>query len=123
MSYSREDYDALIEKNKKSLNGERPNLEYLTQAAVKQVLLTGNPHWDTFLSYLQSALERMLDQEIQLRDRLCSSSLVSPDGIMETKLALAEIVGQIKTIEAVIGLPKDIMETGEKAKDRLKDLG
>ena len=35
----------------------RPQLEMLAQAEVKAGLLTGDPNWDIYLSYLQAVLE------------------------------------------------------------------
>ena len=117
MSFTREEYADLLEKKQKNkMNGERPTLEYLVQAQVKMELLTGNQHWDIFLSYLQSALEGLKITEDQYRDKLCSSSLVDSNEIMLTKMGLAETKGQITLLEGIIALPKDIIESGEKAK-------
>lgn len=115
--YSREDWLELNEKNrKKALNGERPYMEYLVQAQVKMSYLTGVQEWDTFLSYLQSALDALQIKQSGLRNALCSPSLVDTNSIMEVKLDLAEVTGQINLLEGVLALPKDIMESGEKAK-------
>ncbi len=124
MSVTREDYEEFVEREgKKKLNGERPNLEYLVQAQVKMELLTGDQHWDVFLSYLQSSLEALEHQRIQLTEKLCAPNLVDPNGIMEVKLMLAGVGGQILAVEAIIGLPKAIRESADKAKERLETLG
>ena len=121
--YSRSDYDELKEKQaKESLNGQKGTLEYLVQAEVKMELLTGNPHWDIFLSYIQAHLDGLKDRLFQSRDSLCSSSTVNPDRITSLKLEIAELAGIIKGLEAVMSLPKGIMEEGEKARERLNGL-
>jgi hypothetical protein len=117
MSYTREEWLGLNEKNrKKSLNGERPHMEYLVQAQVKMSYLTGVQEWDIFLSYLQSALDTLKLIQAEKRNALCSPSLVDTNSIMEVKLDLAEVTGQINLLEGVLALPKDIMESGERAK-------
>ena len=117
MSYTREDWLELNETNRKrAMNGERGNMEYLVQAQVKQGYLTANPHWDVFLSYLQNALDELVKKETSVRNVLCSSSVVDTNTIMELKLDLAETAGQIKLLEGVLALPKDIIDAGEKAK-------
>ena len=117
MSYTREDWLELNESNrKKAMNGQRGNMEYLVQAQVKQSYLTANPDWDVFLSYLQNALNQLQGREQELRDALCSPSVVDTSAIMQLKLEIAEIVGQIKLLEGVLALPKDIIEAGDKAK-------
>ncbi len=58
MTLDREDHEAMIARNR--ANGaaaQRPVLEAMAQAEVKATLLTGAPHWDTFLSYIQAAVE------------------------------------------------------------------
>lgn len=124
MTFNREDWRELNKRQgKETLNGERPNLQYLVQAQVKQENLTGDQYWDIYLSYLQEVFERITPQANQIRDRLCDPKVVDPNAIMEAKLALADINGQIRMIEAILGLPKAIMESGDKAKERLEGFG
>ena len=124
MTYTREDYQELVkEKAKERLNGQKPGLEYLVQAQVKMENLTGDQYWDIYLSYLQDVFERVSTQAGQVRDNLCDPKMVDSNAIMGVKLELAGLNGQIKMLEAIIGLPKAIMESSEMAKDRLKSLG
>ena len=115
--WEREDYDKLVEEKKKEkLNGNRPNLEYLVQAEVKQANLTGDPDWDRFLEYLQSALDNLKARDAQLTAELRSPSTVDPNVIMGIKIAMADTVGQITAVESILALPKSIKELGEKAR-------
>ncbi len=124
MTFTREQYQELVkEQGKERLNGQKPGLEYLVQAQVKMELLTGDQHWDIYLSWIQCSLEALRNQKTQLTDKLCDPNLVDPNAIMAVKLALADVSGQIIAIEAIIGLPKAIMESSEKAKERLEGLG
>lgn len=121
--YSKGDVKDMRERlDKKKMNGQKGQLEYLVQAEVKMELLTGNPHWDVFLSYIQSTLEGLNFRLTQAREALCSTATVSPDLITQLKLEIAEVGGMIKSMEAVLSLPKGIMEEGEKARERLDAL-
>lgn len=124
MTYTREEYQELLEKQgKERLNGQKPGFEYLVQAQVKMENLTGDQYWDIYLSYLQDVLERISVQSDHARDRLCNTKMVDPNAIIEIKMEIAGLNSQIKLLEAIIGLPKAIMESADTAKERLKDLG
>ena len=121
--YSKGDVADMRERlAKDKLNGQKGHLEYLVQAEVKMELLTGNPHWDTFLSYIQSTLDGLNGRLQQARDILCDPKTVNSDLITSLKLEIAEVSGMIKSMEAVLSLPKGIMEEGEKARERLSGL-
>ncbi len=121
--YSRSDYADLQERQaKEKLNGQKGHLEYLVQAEVKMELLTGNPHWDVFLSYIQSTIEGLDARLEHARNTLCDPKTVNADLIFSLKLEIAELGGMIKSMEAVLSLPKGIMEEGEKAREILSDL-
>ena len=124
MTYTREEYQELLEKQgKERLNGQKPGFEYLVQAQVKMENLTGDQYWDIYLSYLQDVVERISVQSDHARDRLCNTKMVDPNAIIEIKMEIAGLNSQIKLLEAIIGLPKAIMESADTAKERLKDLG
>ena len=121
--YSKGDVEDMQKRlAKEKMNGQRGKLEYLVQAEVKMGLLTGNPHWDVFLSYIQSTLDGLNARLGLAKDSLCSSSTVNPDLITALKLEIAEVSGMVKSMEAVLSLPKGIMEEGEKAREILSDL-
>lgn len=119
----REDWlDFQKRKQKDKANGETFPLEFLAQAQVRMEHLTGNQDWDRFLSYLEGHNTRLKEGRDHLRDVLCSPELVDQGEIMQAKTALARVGGMIDMLEAVLQLPKDIIETGEKAKEKLSSL-
>lgn len=117
--YDRGDFEEL-RKRKPKVNGQ--HLEYLAQAEMMMQNLTGDQYWDRFLSYIQSALDGMKANLSGMEEALCSPSMVDPNEIMAAKLAIAAVGGRIESLEAVLALPKDIMETGERAREKLKSL-
>ncbi len=100
----------------------RPQLEMLAQAEVKAGLMTGDPNWDIFLSYLQAALETTEAQRDGFTAAIADPATVDHDRIMAAKICLAECKGRIEAFQAVISLPKDIQEMSAEAKALLERM-
>ena len=101
---------------------QRPRLELLRQAAVRTELLTGNSEWDSFLGYIQAALEETEFQRKNLFSAISDPLCVDHNAIMQIKIAIAECKGRIDAWQAVIELPKDLIEAGDKAKGLLERM-
>ena len=98
----------------------------LAQAVVKTEMLTGDAVWDTFLSYLQAAVEHTSSQRDAFAAVISDSKTVQVETIMAAKIGLAECKARIEAWNAVISLPKDLIEMGSAAKtllDRLPPVG
>lgn len=123
MTFDREEYtDLIAEKAKDPVNGQRTNLEIMQQAAVKASHLTGDAHWDTFLSYIEAArtaLERDRDNAVNL---LKAPNMVDANEIMVLKLSIARLEFGIGLLGGIVSLPKDIQEQGTKAAEILARL-
>jgi hypothetical protein len=94
-------------------------LHVLAQEAVRMENLTGDPHWDHFLSYLEFALKetrRLL--EIQ-RQKLSDPGLVNDEQIRLLKSNIAQSEARIWTLNEVIELPKKLKEGAQIAKGKL----
>lgn len=113
---------AAEEKQAERAADHRPQLEMLRQAAVKAELLPGYPGWDTFMSYLQAAMEATVEQAEVLRRVVLDPMMVDHDQLMRAKLGLAQCEGRIDAWKAAIELPADIGREGEKAKKLLERL-
>ncbi len=104
----------------------RPQLEGLRQAAVKAELLTGNEHWNWFLSYIQDAIETTEKHRAAFQAVMADSKTVSHESLLEAKIGIAECSARIEAWKVVMELPKDFIEMGEQAKnliDRLDGKG
>ncbi len=110
------------EKRAESAAAHRPQLEMLAQAAVKAELLTGDPNWDRFLSYLQAAAEATEAQRDGFAAIIADPATVNHERIMGAKIGLAECKGRLEAWNAVIALPKDLVEMGAQAKTLLERL-
>ncbi len=118
MRVDREQYAELV-RQKANGQDSRVHLQALVQAEIKAVHVTGDPSWDTFLSYIQAAIEKHENEVDGLRNMLDSPVMVNPDEIMRLKIAIISCRAQLSAWNAVIGLPKDIKEHGEKARTLL----
>ena len=101
-------------------NGHANDLKMIQQAAVKAELLTGDPVWDLFLTYLQHALEETETYRQSAQDMLTHPNTVDHNTMLQAKIALAESTSRASILEAVISLPKDLIELGSKAKGLLE---
>lgn len=123
MSFDREEFNALAEKKRtEALNGQHQNLRMIAQAEVKMGLLTGDPCWDTFLSYLEAAVETTERQLALLQAKLFQPEIVDTNEIMGLKVMIAQCQSRAEVLRAVMSLPKDIKTTGEVAKELLDRL-
>ena len=124
MTLDREDYDAMIARNRSTLGvmTQRPVLENMAQAEVKATLLTGAPHWDTFLSYIQAAVEHAEESWRGFERKLGDPNLVDYNEIMKVKISLVETMATITAWKAVASLPSDLIRDGNKARDLLSRM-
>ena len=100
----------------------RPRLELLRQAAIRTEHLTGSPDFDSFLGYIQAAMEGTEAQVRSWIELMSDPLIVDHDQIMRAKIALAECKGRIDAWQAVIELPKDLIQAGDKAKGLLERM-
>jgi len=112
----------VAEKANTKARESRPGLEMLQQAAVKSSSLTGNPAWDTFLSYLQAAVDTTKLQRDAFQDKLTDPDLVNTEEMLRLKSNITRCSERIIAWETAISLPKDIIAEGEKAKSLLGRL-
>lgn len=89
-------------------------LRMLHQAEVVADNLTGDPDWDKFLSYLQSTLDISRGQREDIVRRMSSEDIVSDEDIRRLKLLLVQIDERIRTLEAVMWLPRQIKDLAVK---------
>lgn len=102
------------------VNGHGRDLKMIQQAAVKAELLTGDPVWDLFLTYLQHTIEETEAYKLNALDALVHPATVDHHSMLQAKIALAECNARITILEAVISLPKDLIEMGTDAKGLLE---
>lgn len=123
MTFTREQAHELA--GRRRANGfvsKRTTLEMLAQQAVTAQNLTGNPLWDTYLSYLQAAVEREKTALETLTATLTRPDLVNADAIMTVRIALHRCQERIWAWESAMALPKLLVEGGKAATAQLDDI-
>lgn len=123
MTFDRKDYqESLKTAQTERFAQKRANFELLVQAAVKAELLTGDPHWDTFLTYLQGAIETAQEHLTVWQQRLADPDVVDDVEMRRIKIELIRCRERILAWEAVKSLPRDLMTLGEEAKGLLERI-
>ena len=87
------------------------------QAAVSAELLTKDPNWDVYLSYLQHACELIQVGVDQRKAQLEDPRIVDQNTIMQLKISLADLNGQLLACQWAMELPSAIKDTGKLARD------
>jgi len=120
MTFDLSDFKALNKDlEKKRIETVVPHLQLLKQGVVVAELLPGVPAWDTFLSYIQGAIDTTREQHIALQGMLASPSILDTDRLLQIKVSALRCAERIAAWEAVLGLPKELIESGTKAADLL----
>lgn len=121
MGLEREDFDELAAK-RPSAGSDRKVLSGLAQAALKAEAVTSDQAWDTYLSYVQQAINVAKQQRAQYADALSSPKLVNPDQIAIVKNELLIRDTRINALEWTITMPAEIKRVGSVAKEKLAAL-
>ncbi len=97
-------------------------LQMMKQAELKAEAVTGDPNWDTFLSYIQEAVEETEGQAKGFLAVLSDPTVVNQDRMMQMKIGLRECQARIDAFNAVMSLPKDLIKLGKDATALLKRM-
>lgn len=101
---------------------DRKMLTGLAQAALKAEAVTSDPSWDTYLSYIQQAINVAKAQRAQLAEMLASPKLVNPDKIAEVRNEILIRDERIRSLEWTLTMPTEIKRVGSIAKDKLAEM-
>ena len=97
----------------------------LHRAAVQTELLTGNPHWDEFLGYIQAAVEEAERQRDGFMEALDDPNIVDDAQVRKLRNARLACNERIGAWRAVMELPKDLLENKSEIKalmDRMENV-
>jgi hypothetical protein len=119
MAFEREEMAATVARTAPE---EITRLRMHQQAAVKMDLLTGDPTWDQYLSYVQAALDNTKKNRDGLMARLSSPQLVNNDQVAQIRVAILCADSQIATLEWSMAMPSQIKKLGEVSKQYLDKI-
>ena len=109
----------LKENAAERVHREASNVGSINRAALAAAHVTGDEHWDRFLEMVN---DRLVKKRVSLegcRKQLEESNDFSPEVLINQKLMVRQLGCEIEALEWVIGLPKEIMEQSERAKELL----
>jgi len=98
---------------------QRENLQILRRAAISSAHVTGDEHWNFFLSVINAKVKTLREQRDTAAESLKKSDDFSPDTLINQKLAVRLLGREIESLEWVIGLPKELQEQGDQASELL----
>lgn len=98
-------------------------LEMLQQASIKSEQLTNDTNWDYYLTLVQGWIDKTKENAQLFRSNLESPDLVNTERRKQMQNYLLLCNERILILDAVISLPKQIMENYENAKLELEEIG
>ncbi len=102
---------------------EKHRLRIVAQQAVRAEHLTGNEHWDAYLSFLQAAIDKTTNLLNAHGSILLDPQIVDQDEMLKAKIGRCEAQAAITAWETAMSLPGELMKNGEIAKERLDEIG
>jgi hypothetical protein len=95
-------------------------LQATRRAAIAAGNVTGDEHWDHFLSVIQTRLNSVRERRDGALKRLSESDNFTTADIINEKLAVRLLGCEIETLEWAVALPRALMEQGDKASELLE---
>lgn len=120
MKAERAELEEIFKKNTKETNVQQIRLA--EQAAVDKKKLTGDPKWDIFLQELQAKIEEAQKALVNFSAQLESPELTDPNEVQRIRNCVFICNERIGSLNMVINLPKEIIETGKVASTQLEAL-
>lgn len=116
MSFERKDFtDSLREKVAGQKQEQRAALEMLKRAALSTDMLTGDPAWDEFLSYVQYHVEAINREKAAAMAQLMNPGLHDPNALANVRMLIIRLSERMEVLTQIIALPKKIKEIGAGA--------
>ncbi len=117
----RSDHQERIERNRsQEVVRQSSELRQVAQAVPAMESLTGQPHWDTFLSLLAGMIEERERHYDGLRESFLDPEMMEHTQLMQLKVESLQVRQTIHTLREVSELPKVLMEEGRRAQKLLK---
>jgi hypothetical protein len=122
MNYDKEDFDRDKKLRDATPREARQNLTMIQQAGLSAEMLTGDPHWDKYLSYLQAALNSNRAARDSYMNDLANPTLVNNEEVAKRRIAVMRLNERIEVLNFAITLPGHLIRLGAAADVKLKAL-
>jgi hypothetical protein len=108
-----------LRKRDDRITERRSELKAVERAAISASHVTGDEHWDFLLSAVKAKIEALEGTREAALDLLKTSDDFTTEKLINQKLAVRLLGREIEALQWVIGLPKELMEQGDQAKQLL----
>lgn len=122
MAFDRQDIEEFGKTQRKPGADEASRLRMIQQSAVRSDQMTGDPAWDTYLSYVQAQIDGLKKSRDDFRVRLASPQMVNQDQISLVRISLIRADDRIAALEWAIQLPSLIKKMGVIAQEQLDEI-
>lgn len=117
------DWNKVVEEKKKqTISQIKPALYQIAQAAPKMELLTGDENWDAYLRHVQSLIEQTDKVLIASKEKYFSDLSLSDEKRREVFSSILLLQERVNTMNLLIQIPKQIMESGKQALNELSKI-
>lgn len=93
------------------------------RAALAAQHVTGDESWDHFLSLLQERLNTAKERMGLVVEKLQNSNDFTTEALINQKLAVRLLGVEIEVVEWVMGLPRELVEQGDRASQLIEQSG
>lgn len=121
--FTREEFEKMDKERKvRAIKLRERELQAAKRDALLVSQVTGDPHWDHFLSIVQERIVRLRKEMDTALDLLQSSDDFTTEGLINQKLAVRLLGREIEALNWAIELPQAILEKGDRAKELLGNI-
>jgi imidazolonepropionase-like amidohydrolase len=103
------------EQAKSTTEVRRLDLQVIRRTALHAGALTGDEHWDHFLSLVKHRIEERKAEIKTHADFLINSDIFTNEELINAKLAVRLFGREVEALEWVIELPAKLQEQGDQA--------
>ena len=110
------------EQAKSAVKKRRTDLQIVRRSALHVDELTGDEHWDHFLSLIKKRIE---EREIEIEihsDFLVHSDIFTNEELINAKLAVRLYGREVEALQWVMELPAQLREKGDRASELLESI-
>ena len=123
MTHSREQFLKTQNPPPRTVKERQRTFRAVQQAAANADLLTGDPKWDTFLSYLEATVNAATTARDRYIVDIASPLLVDTDQLRLKQVAIIRLNERIATLQGVMNIPVDLKNGSDAAGKELEKLG
>ncbi len=113
--------ERILQRKSEKIKQNTFEIQGMMQTAQDMELLTNDPLWDKYVSFLASVLDTAKTAAQRAQQDLADPTRVNADEIMAVKMVLVRLNERISVLETVIQIPGMLVKEGAVAKEVFKE--